>query len=145
MDISIIVEKTFGFLKKQKTLSVDVILKTHKLGMKTRDTLEEKDKGKFRTFPVWIGGHEAKDWHLIPSLMAQWIDNANNTVAFLEGKKDAEEEIKQDHIAFEAIHPFGDFNGRIGRLLLNYQRVKTGLPILIIYKDKRWEYYGWFN
>lgn len=56
-----------------------------------------------------------------------------------------EEEMVQDHIAFENIHPFIDGNGRMGRILLNWQRVKADLPILIIRESERQEYYSWFR
>ena len=37
------------------------------------------------------------------------------------------EEIAQAHAHFEAIHPFGDGNGRVGRLIMTAQCLKTGL------------------
>jgi len=49
------------------------------------------------------------------------------------------------HINFEKIHPFIDGNGRIGRMLLNWQRVKLGLPVLVIKESEKQEYYKWFN
>lgn len=39
------------------------------------------------------------------------------------------------HCAFESIHPFIDFNGRAGRLLLNFILLKNGFPAVDI-KDK---------
>jgi Fic family protein len=39
------------------------------------------------------------------------------------------------HCAFESIHPFIDFNGRTGRLLLNFILLKNGFPAVDI-KDK---------
>jgi Fic family protein len=51
----------------------------------------------------------------------------------------------RNHVKFEKIHPFEDGNGRIGRILLNWQRVKAGLPILTIYEKDKHAYYKWFE
>ena len=52
---------------------------------------------------------------------------------------------KKDRIWFEKNHPFEDGNGRTGRILLNWQRLQYGLPLLIIESYKKEEYYKWFD
>ena len=56
-----------------------------------------------------------------------------------------EETIKRFHISFEDIHPFGDGNGRVGRLIYCWMREKMGMPIHIIYEKDKQEYYQWFR
>lgn len=54
-------------------------------------------------------------------------------------------EIKRWHINFEHIHPFEDGNGRTGRIIMNYQRLRAGLKIRVIHEgEEQQKYYKWF-
>jgi Fic family protein len=124
------------YLKKQKKLSVGVILKTHKILMLNRPILGCY-KGYFRDCQVWIGGREGCPHYAIKELINNWIANAN--------KDKTEEDIKKSHIWYENIHPFVDGNGRTGRLFMNWQRIKNNLPVLVIKDSEKYEYYKWFR
>jgi len=45
------------------------------------------------------------------------------------------------HLQFENIHPFGDGNGRVGRLAMNVLLAKEGYPMLNILYGRRGAYY----
>lgn len=54
--------------------------------------------------------------------------------------------MKNHHVEYEIIHPFVDGNGRTGRMFMNWERLKGGLPILVIHEgEEQQEYYKWFN
>lgn len=51
------------------------------------------------------------------------------------------EKMAANHIEFERIHPFGDGNGRTGRLLLNYELLRNNMAPVVIEKDLRADYF----
>lgn len=124
------------YLSKEKEMNIGVVLKTHKILM-LHQKLYPNEKGYFRKCQIWIGGREGIDWKLIPKAMEVWCKKVNLSKT--------EEEIKQDHIKFEKCHSFVDGNGRLGRLLMTWQRLQVGLPIQIIYESEKYKYYEWFK
>lgn len=124
--------KAWRYLLRQNKLSVLVILKTHAILM-LNQSISVAYKGKFRTEPVWVGGREGMNWKDLPMAMALWCNQTQSLTS------------KLSHIQFEKIHPFIDGNGRVGRMLMNWQHVKSGKPILIIKQKDRYKYYEWFR
>ena len=125
------------YLKNENKLTITNVLKTHALLLRT---LNPRIAGKLRTVDVRVGPHICPSFDRVPKLLERWFDNYIYDVVY------EEDGIKQTHIEFERIHPFEDGNGRIGRIILNWQRVKAGLPILVIHEGpEQFEYYKWFN
>jgi Fic family protein len=55
--------------------------------------------------------------------------------------KDIPEDIADFHASFELIHPFGDGNGRVGRLLMVIQCLEVGYYPLVIENKRKVDYY----
>jgi len=140
-------KKAWRYLAKQKVLTTEVVLNVHKILMKNQP-IPEKDKGAFRTCKVYIGGREGLEWSEIPTAIESWLSDVKTSID-IPGEDG--EYIKFDHIEFERIHPWIDGNGRTGRMFMNWQRMKAGLPILIIHADwpdiqgEQRSYYAWFR
>lgn len=132
----------WDYLINQNTLSKEVILETHRILMLNHN-LEKRYKGMYRDCEVMIAGRLGYPHKTLDRQMHIWISRANLMVHYPGSR--IEEDIKNHHIEYEKIHPFIDGNGRTGRMFLNWQRRMVGLSTLIIYENKKWEYYDWFK
>jgi Fic family protein len=137
----------FGFEQIEKGNKIDLNL-IKKIHLKLMRNLYLEIAGKFRKRIIFIG-KECIGWEGIIKDLKEWCEIWNNSLPIIktinETGYSSEELIKDLHIHFEKIHPFSDGNGRTGRILMNIQRLKLGLPLLIIYNKEKSKYYEWFN
>lgn len=91
--------------------------------------------GKFRNYLVRVGNYIAPDWQEVIKLIRNLIGFVNNA------KMNQVELAARSHYRFEKIHPFGDGNGRIGRLIMNHILWHNGYPMIIIEYKNRKSYY----
>jgi Fic family protein len=119
-------------LQIKENVSETLLLKWHESTFKeTKPDIA----GRFRDYAVRVGPYVAPDWRNIGKLVEQLVAFANNAAI------NPVEVAARAHYMFEKIHPFGDGNGRVGRLLMNFILWKNGYPMLIIEYKKRESYY----
>lgn len=131
-------QTAWNFLLKQMTeesfmIDEKFVLKLHSILM--NGILE--DAGAYRNHPVRIVGSRTvtANYIKVPLLIEELVLNINReTDDFLK-------HCAEVHSRFEQIHPFGDGNGRIGRLLLQSMLLKNNYPPAIIEQDKKIRYY----
>ncbi|MBU1202039.1 MAG: Fic family protein [Nanoarchaeota archaeon] len=120
------------FSEKQKITKQSIIHWHNKLFSETKSDIV----GKFRDYLVRVGDYRAPDWQDLNKLLDDFFrfQNSKNNMHTVEFAA-------RVHYKFEKIHPFGDGNGRIGRLIMNSVLWDRGYPLLVIEYKKRKSYY----
>lgn len=118
-----------------RTITEEDVLTLHKLFFQQ---INSENAGKYRQRNVIITGTDylPPDYSEVPALMKRHIENINSNAK----DKHPLEQASDLHAEFEAIHPFIDGNGRIGRLLLSVLTMKNGCSPVIVPPVRRAEY-----
>src|SRR3972149_4652859 len=125
-----------------KSISTDSILKIHTIIGK--DALDREPIGAFRNYQVYVGNHVPPKENEIPQLVDEILEWLN-----IKGKVlPAVFSSAILHYQFEFIHPFGDGNGRTGRLLAMWELYRRKFDthhifsIDEVFLENRQRYYG---
>ena len=122
-------------VKNKEELSEYAIKSIHSLILKN---IDNDNAGRYRNQNVIISGAE----HIPPShILVQekmeefinWYKSCNNMHPVLKAAK--------VHVDFVGIHPFIDGNGRVSRLIMNLELLKSGYQAVSIRNDKKSAYY----
>jgi Fic family protein len=104
-----------------RNLTVADIHEWHRHLMGPPGRLPEEMVGAFRTAQSWIGGTSPRTASFVPppphrlnNLMADLVSFVNSELV------DPVTQAAVAHAQFETIHPYGDGNGRIGRILIGW-------------------------
>lgn len=105
--------------------------------------------GRFRDDNRVVGKYLAPDHKFVPELIDKLCEWLRREFHYSDGQNFLTLVIQAiiTHVYIEWIHPFGDGNGRTGRLLEFYILLRTGLPSIVshvlsnFYNQTRPEYY----
>ena len=107
------------------------IQKIHAIGFKW---IFPKMGGRFRVIDVMVSNHTPPKFYLTPTLMVDFCRDIKIRLVYLPNIDNTEfldkliEFLAWMHHKFLWIHPFQDYNGRIGRLLINIILLNFNLP-----------------
>jgi len=120
-------------------LSIEVIILLHKMLM---GNINDAIAGRFRKKGeyVRVGTHIAPAPEHVERMIESIISDysADHSACFTD-------KIARFHLDFETIHPFCDGNGRMGRVIINYQLTRFGFPNIIIRDKEKQTYYQAFG
>lgn len=130
-------EYLFSYLIGKDPISEKLVLKLHEILMNSIHS----DAGFYRRHGVRIVGANipTANYVKVPYLMEGLIKDLNNK------SKDVVEHAAIIHSRFEQIHPFGDGNGRVGRLIMNAMLLKENVAPAVIKQKEKKKYYSCLN
>jgi len=137
-------------LREGRPITLNLVLELHATLMRGARG-ERSSPGRFRTIQNWIGAHDSKVEDAIdvpppPELLMECLDDWERFVN-TRGTMPDLVQCALMHEQFEAIHPFIDGHGRIGRLLITLfllERERLSQPLLYLsayIEARRSDYY----
>lgn len=123
----------FDHIAKKEKVDEALVLKLHSILMNG----VRPDAGVYRNHAVRITGVNLPTANymsvpkLMPEVMVQVSEKTNDIIA----------QSASVHSKFEQIHPFGDGNGRVGRLLMNAILLNANFAPAIIRQEQKQHYY----
>jgi Fic family protein len=136
----------------REMITPDLIRSFHKLVIQNLGDAAPAVPGQFRNNNVTVGRYRPPDYAQVPKLIEKYCDwlrnfgyseNQNLEMVLVEAIA--------AHVYLEWIHPFGDGNGRTGRLIEYYVLIRGGLPLIAghilsnFYNNTRDKYYRMFE
>lgn len=112
-------------------LAIENIHEWHRRLMGPTGRLPEEMIGAFRTAQSWIGGTSPRSASFVPPPPQRVEDLMVDLVDFVNAEwVDPVTQAAVAHAQFETIHPYGDGNGRIGRILIGWILAhRTGITV----------------
>lgn len=134
--------RVIGYIRKKSQeaeINKETILFLHQMLI---SGINDSIAGRFREIGeyVRVGTHVAPAPEHVEKMIDEIISEYTSNLSsyFLD-------KIAKFHLDFETIHPFVDGNGRIGRVLICFQLLRLGFPVVIIRDKEKKAYYKTFG
>lgn len=105
----------------------------------------DTSKGDLRLAQVYVDKKYFPDFHKVPSLLEQLVLGINSRMDKAKTEEDILKLSADFHYNLVNIHPFGDGNGRLSRLFMNYILLYFNQPLVKIFTEDRAEYIDSLN
>lgn len=107
----------------------------------------ESVPGRFKTQPNMVIGADfiPSPPYRVPMDMENWVQDLKVQLEYAKTEKDVVAAVCRQHFAFERIHPFSDGNGRVGRALLVYSCLQSGIVPIVIPVSQKKRYINYLN
>ena len=134
---------------REKIIVPEVLKRFHQMIGKGLGEHFDAMPGQFRTDNRRVGSYRAPNYEYVPALVEKLCDWIKKEFHYAQGQDFHTAVIQAivTHVYLEWIHPFGDGNGRTGRLVEFYILLRAGLPSIVshvlsnFYNKTRTEYY----
>jgi Fic family protein len=123
----------------ESEISLEMIQLLHRMLI---GNINDEFAGRFRTTGeyVRVGTHIAPaPERVVPMMETILREYAADHINYFTDK------ISKFHLDFETIHPFCDGNGRMGRVIINFQLMRSGFPCIIVRDKEKRIYYASFR
>jgi len=132
-----------------KEISIESICELNALVMKSTGQVYhtplgsvDASKGEIRKGSVFVQNRYFPDHTKVPSLLKSLCDEFNERLTNIKSIRDKIDLSYAIHFNLVSIHPFYDGNGRTSRLLMNQLQRRFGLPLSVVYKEDRLDYFA---
>lgn len=101
----------------------------------------DSSKGELRLLNVFAGDTRFVDFSKVPKLIDLFCNEISEKIGTIKDDQDAIITSFDAHFNLVSIHPFADGNGRTSRLIMNFIQHYFNLPLSIVFKEDKAEYY----
>lgn len=131
-------------LQAGREVTTEYIKEIH--GILCREAIESVP-GRFKTQPNIVIGADfiPSPPYRVPMDMENWVQDLKVQLEYAKTEKDVVVAVCRQHFAFERIHPFSDGNGRVGRALLVYSCLQSGIVPIVIPVSQKKRYINYLN